>query len=523
MPTGWLTGKPRSDDDPGESNRDAERERQRDSWAAPHPGRGGGHDRPRHPCAEGLTEHVTELKSRGCPAFLARRGAIEGDHRQRCVGDADPRAGHRPGDDPQRGRHRRQKRDAHHAKANGDQALAGPDQAPRTVPGDAAGLHPRSGRPREGRRRERKSGQRRRGMADGHDRVRDIRVASEEAARQQRPAEDRGGQPGPCGQVPRGCQTAQRDSEKGSASDTASDGHSRGAGAERRQRHAGAGDHAQHGQIRHWGRSRTCGWRNVPQGQHNKHPSRDHQRQQAQEHPPPADCRGHQGSDDWPDQARHDPCGGKDGEHARPALLGITPGDRHVGHRGYDSGAKALHRTARHENRHVRRGPTDDQAKGEEGKTGEHRPPERHPVGQRPGQRDANQACQQERAEHPPVETKISQVAADHRQDGSDGERLERDEGNREHKADRQRAARRRPYPARWYPARQAGRRRWGSGCICAHQDEGKTSTASACPFTGLPNTYVLCSISTRGHAESRSRCNQATRSDGANCAICSW
>jgi len=36
-------------------------------------------------------------------------------------------------------------------------------------------------------------------------------------------------------------------------------------------------------------------------------------------------------------------------------------------------------------------------------------------------------------------------VAADHRQDGGDGERLERDEGNREHKTDRQRALRWRP------------------------------------------------------------------------------
>ena len=44
----------------------------------PHPGRGGGNDRPGHSSADGLTEHVTELESRGCPAFLARRGkAVE--------------------------------------------------------------------------------------------------------------------------------------------------------------------------------------------------------------------------------------------------------------------------------------------------------------------------------------------------------------------------------------------------------------------------------------------------------------
>jgi hypothetical protein len=95
-------------------------------------------------------------------------------------------------------------------------------------------------------------------------------------------------------------------------------------------------------------------------------------------------------------------------------------------------GAKTLHRPARHKNRHVRRGPADDKADGEEGKTGEHWPPERHTVGQRPGQHDTNQACQLESAEHPSVQTKISQVTADHRQDGSDGERLERDEGDRE-------------------------------------------------------------------------------------------
>ena len=63
-------------------------------------------------------------------------------------------------------------------------------------------------------------------------------------------------------------------------------------------------------------------------------------------------------------------------------------------------------------------------------------------------------------------------MAADHRQDRRDGQRLERDEGDREHQADRQRAARRRPYPTR------AARRRLGPGRICAHQGEGRTSTA---------------------------------------------
>jgi hypothetical protein len=39
----------------------------------PYPG-SGGHDGPRHSGAEGLTEDVAELKSRSCPALLARRG-----------------------------------------------------------------------------------------------------------------------------------------------------------------------------------------------------------------------------------------------------------------------------------------------------------------------------------------------------------------------------------------------------------------------------------------------------------------
>ena len=60
-------------------------------------------------------------------------------------------------------------------------------------------------------------------------------------------------------------------------------------------------------------------------------------------------------------------------------------------------------------------------------------PPERHTVGQRSGEHDPDEARQQEGAEYPPVETEISQLATDHRQDGGDGERLECDEGDREH------------------------------------------------------------------------------------------
>jgi hypothetical protein len=68
-------------------------------------------------------------------------------------------------------------------------------------------------------------------------------------------------------------------------------------------------------------------------------------------------------------------------------------------------------------------------------------------------------------------------VTADDRQDGSDGECLERDEGDREHETDRQRSARWRPYPA-CRAGRRVGRRRWGSGPICAHQGDSRTSTA---------------------------------------------
>jgi hypothetical protein len=85
-------------------------------------------------------------------------------------------------------------------------------------------------------------------------------------------------------------------------------------------------------------------------------------------------------------------------------------------------------------------------------------------VGQRSCEHDPDQARQQESAEHPSVEPEISQLASDHRQDGGDGERLERDEGNREHEADCQRALGRRPYPAC-----RAGRRRRGPVRICAH------------------------------------------------------
>lgn len=51
--------------------------------------------------------------------------------------------------------------------------------------------------------------------------------------------------------------------------------------------------------------------------------------------------------------------------------------------------------------------------------------------------------------------------------------RLESHEGDREHETDRQRAARRRPYAAR-----RAGLRRRDPGRTCAHQSEGRTSTA---------------------------------------------
>ena len=66
-------------------------------------------------------------------------------------------------------------------------------------------------------------------------------------------------------------------------------------------------------------------------------------------------------------------------------------------------------------------------------------------------------------------------MPADHRQDRGDGERLERDEGDREHETHRQRSPRWRPNPV--CRGRLSSLRFWPCR-ICAHQGEVRTSTA---------------------------------------------
>ena len=305
---------------------------------------------------------------------------------------------------PSPARHRRQQGGAHQAEAGQHKALSRADQAAGAEPGDGAGLHPGARRPGEGRRGKSERAQRRRGVADSRDGVRYVRVPGEEAAGEQAAAEDRGRQPGPGGQGPWWRQPAQRGREQAAARDRA--GHGRGglAGTHRGQGQAGTGDHAEHGQERHRRVAGLSSGRYAPQGQHHQRAREGHQRQEPQEHPPPAAAAatraamagpispGTTQAVDITANMRGRQRSGYPREIATYATAGTTPAPRPCTAR------------PRHQHRHAGGGAADDQAGGEERQAGEHRPAQRHPVGPGPGQHDADEAGQHERAEHPAVQ-----------------------------------------------------------------------------------------------------------------------
>ena len=78
----------------------------------------------------------------------------------------------------------------------------------------------------------------------------------------------------------------------------------------------------------------------------------------------------HEGRERRTRDARHDPGGREDREHARPERVGIGSADDDVRDRRYGTGAKALNRASGDEHRHRRRESSDEQADCEERETG---------------------------------------------------------------------------------------------------------------------------------------------------------
>ncbi len=72
------------------------------------------------------------------------------------------------------------------------------------------------------------------------------------------------------------------------------------------------------------------------------------------------------------------------------------------------------------------------------------------------------------RAEHPPVQAKVAKVAADHRQDGGNGQRFEGHQRDRQHQPHRQGAAAPAPRHRLARPARPARPSRGGQTGACS-------------------------------------------------------
>ena len=166
---------------------------------------------------------------------------------------------------------------------------------------------------------------------------------------------------------------------------------------------------------------------------------RGEERQQAQEHGAPVERVGHDARDGRPHQPRHDPCRREHREHPRPQRFRDRPPDRDVA-RGIDrTGAQPLQEPCGDEDGHRRRQATERQADREQGQPRREGADDRPAIQQAAGHDDADEVAQEERREGPAVVLEPTEVAGDERHDRPGGERLERDERDRQDEAERQR------------------------------------------------------------------------------------
>ena len=165
-----------------------------------------------------------------------------------------------------------------------------------------------------------------------------------------------------------------------------------------------------------------------------------HQRQEPEEHPAPADVLADERGERRSGDARDDPRGREDREHPRPQRFGEGAADHDVSGRRDGARAETLNRTRRNQYWHrwrepAREKPDDEQQEAEA---------ERHrgsvTVGELPGDDDAGEIREQERAEDPAVKRQPRKILGNQRHDRRYSERLEPDERHVEDEPDRQSA-----------------------------------------------------------------------------------
>ena len=179
-----------------------------------------------------------------------------------------------------------------------------------------------------------------------------------------------------------------------------------------------------------------------PEAHHRRHderPGHGDEREQPEEHPPPADATGHPLGEHGTDQPGHHPRRREDGEHPRPLLDGERPADGDVADRRDHAGAEALDEATEDEHGHRRRQPADQEADGEQHEPADVRTPGAAPVGLVAGVDDADHRPEEERRRHPAVPGDPAEVVLDVGQDRDHGERLERHERDDGDEADAQR------------------------------------------------------------------------------------
>ena len=170
-------------------------------------------------------------------------------------------------------------------------------------------------------------------------------------------------------------------------------------------------------------------------------PGQRDERQQSQEHEPPADRLADRAGERRADDTGQDPGGRQRGEHARPERFGQRPPDRHVRDRLDRAGAQALDEAGADQHRHRRREATDEQADREQAEPGRERDRQPTAVDRAADDDDADQRAEEERREDPAVQLQPAQPAelvGDDRHDGRDRQRLEADQRDGQDEADGQ-------------------------------------------------------------------------------------
>ena len=192
----------------------------------------------------------------------------------------------------------------------------------------------------------------------------------------------------------------------------------------------------------------------APEGRDGEAARDDEEREEAEEHPAPAEQLADHGRDRRPDDPGHDPRRAEHREHPRLEVLGQDAADRHVRRRPDRPATEPLDEPREDEDQHRRREAADEQPGAEQHEARGERPVERHPVQRAAGEHDAQQVAQEERRVDPAVELAVAELVGDDRHDRADGQRLERDEGDRRDQADRQ-------------PAQLGGEQVGGPGRAC--------------------------------------------------------